>query len=58
MLNPQIERLKRDYRELEYYERSLIKRGQTEKAFVISKKKDYLNCAIDELTEELSKRRG
>jgi len=58
MLNPQLERLKRDYREMEHYERFLIKRGLNEKAFTISKKKDYLNCAIEELSEELSKRRS
>jgi len=50
---PQVERLKRDSRELEYFIRKMEKQGNSEKAFIIQKKLSYLQSKIDEMEETL-----
>jgi hypothetical protein len=47
----QIERLKKDTRELEYYMKRLEKSGNTKKAFYIQKKMEYLQSKIDEMKD-------
>jgi|LakMenE18May11ns_1017448.scaffolds.fasta_scaffold9443098_2 hypothetical protein len=51
---PQIERLKKDSRELEYFMIKLQKLGNTHKAYIIQKKMEYLNSKIDEMKAVLS----
>ena len=50
---PQVERLKKDSRELEYFMRKLQKSGNSKKAFIIQKKMEYLDNKIEELKEDL-----
>ena len=50
---PQVERLKRDSRELEYFMRKMEKQGNSEKVFVIQKKLSYLKSKIEEMEEIL-----
>lgn len=50
----QIERLKKDSRELEYFMIKLQKLGNTHKAYIIQKKMEYLNSKIDEMKAVLS----
>jgi len=47
----QIERLKKDTRELEYYMKRLEKSGNTQKAFYIQRKMEYLQSKIDEMKD-------
>ena len=51
---PQVERLKKDSRELEYFMRKLQKSGNMEKAHVIQKKREYLDSRIEEMQEDLA----
>lgn len=51
MYGAQLERLKRDSRELEYFVKRLEKKGNTTKAFDLQRKKEYLNSRIEELEE-------
>jgi hypothetical protein len=50
---PQVERLKKDSRELEYFMRKLQKSGNTQKAYVIQKKMEYLDSKIEEMKDDL-----
>lgn len=50
---PQVERLKKDSRELEYFMRKLQKSGNTQKAHAIQKKMEYLDSKIEEMKEDL-----
>lgn len=50
---PQVERLKRDSRELEFFIRRMEKRGDLEKAYSIRKRLDYLCSRIEEMEEDL-----
>jgi len=54
MNGQQVERLKKDARELEYYTRRLSQRGNDTKAYLMQKKCDYLNSRIEELEEILT----
>lgn len=51
---PQVERLKKDSRELEYFMRKLQKSGNTDKAHTIQKKREYLDSRIEEMQEDLA----
>lgn len=51
MYGAQLERLKRDSRELEYFVKRLEKKGNTTKAFDLQRKKEYLNSRIEELED-------
>jgi len=53
MHGPQVERLKKDSRELEYFMRKLQKSGNSKKAHVIQKKLEYLDNKIEELVDDL-----
>jgi hypothetical protein len=53
MYGAQLERLRRDSRELEYFVKRLEKKGNTTKAFDLQRKKEYLNSRIEELEEYL-----
>lgn len=50
---PQVERLKRDSRELEYFIRRMEKKGDLERVYIIQKKLSYLYSKIDEMEETL-----
>lgn len=50
MVNSQIERLKKDSRELEYHIKKLTKRGRSDAAYKLAKKQSYLDAAIDQIT--------
>jgi len=50
---PQVERLKKDSRELEYFMRKLQKTGNMQKAYTIQKKMEYLDSKIEEMKEDL-----
>jgi|AOAMet2_C49A8_35_1029299.scaffolds.fasta_scaffold17336_1 hypothetical protein len=50
---PQVERLKKDSRELGYFMRKLQKSGNTQKAYIIQKKMEYLDSKIQEMKEDL-----
>lgn len=49
----QIERLKKDSRELGHYIHKLNKRGKTEAAYKMAKKQSYLNNAIDQVENRM-----
>lgn len=51
---PQIQRLKKDYRDLENYERKLEKQGRTDSIKKMRLKRDYLGKLIEELEVEMS----
>ena len=53
MHGPQVERLKKDSRELEYFMRKLQKSGNSKKAHVIQKKLEYLDNKIEELVKNV-----
>jgi hypothetical protein len=53
MYGSQIERLKRDCREIEYFIRRQEKRGNDKKAYILQKKYDYMKSRVDELEELL-----
>lgn len=50
---PQVERLKRDSRELEYFIQRMEKKGDLERVYIIRKKLSYLYSKIDEMEETL-----
>ena len=50
---PQIERLKRDSRELEYFIRRMEKKGYLEKAYSTKKRLTYLCSKIEEMEENV-----
>lgn len=54
MLGSQVERLKRDCREMEYFIKRQEKRGNEEKAYSLQKKHDYMKTRIEELEEILA----
>ena len=54
MYGSQIERLKRDCREMEYYIRRHEKRGNDKKAYSLQKKHDYMKTRVNELEEILT----
>ena len=49
----QIERLKKDSRELGHYIRKLEKRGKKEIAYKIAKRQSFLDCAISQVETRL-----
>jgi hypothetical protein len=51
MYGAQVERLKRDSRELGYFMRRLEKRGDKKKAFDLQKKREYLDSRIEDLKD-------
>lgn len=53
MFGSQIERLKRDCREMEYFIRRHEVRGNSKKAYALQKKHDYMKSRIEELEETL-----
>lgn len=53
MFGSQIERLKRDCREMEYFIRRHEIRGNSKKAYMLQKKHDYMKSRIEELEESL-----
>lgn len=53
MYGPQVERLKRDFRELEYFIRRMEKIGDYEKAYTIKKRLMYLCSKIEEMEENV-----
>ena len=53
MLVSQIDRLKKDYRELEHYERKLIKQGRDKVVRQMKMKREYLGRSIKDLEEQL-----
>ena len=53
MLVSQIDRLKKDYRELEHYERKLVKQGRDTLVRQMKLKRDYLGRSIKDLEEQL-----
>lgn len=54
MNGSQIERLKRDCREIEHFIKRQEKRGNNKKAYILKKKYDYMKSRIDEMEELLS----
>ena len=54
MLGSQIERLKRDCREMEFFIKRHEKRGNEEKAYALQKKHEYMKSRIEELEETLA----
>jgi hypothetical protein len=54
MYGSQIERLKRDSRELKHQIRRIELQGDNNLLFKLQKKHDYLNCRIEDIQEELS----
>lgn len=50
---PQVEQLKKDSRELEYFMRKLQKSGNTQKAYIIQRKMEYLDSKIQEMKEDV-----
>jgi hypothetical protein len=54
MYGSQIERLKRDCREIEYFIQRQEKRGNDKKAYILQKKYDYMKSRVDELEELLA----
>lgn len=49
-MSPQVERLKRDSKELKHYVYKLQKQGDETTAFKMKSKIEYINSKIDELT--------
>ena len=54
MLGSQVERLKRDCREMEFFIKRQEKRGNDKKAYTLQKKYDYMKSRIEELEETLA----
>ena len=54
MLGSQVERLKRDCREMEYFIKRQENRGNEQKAYSLQKKHDYMKSRIEELEEILA----
>ena len=50
----QLERLKKDYRDLEHYEFKMNKQGRTEVVRKLKLKRDFLGTAINDLEEQLA----
>jgi uncharacterized membrane protein (DUF106 family) len=55
MYGSQLERLKRDSRELKTYMRKIEKRGDSDMLFKLQKKHDFLNSRIEDIQEEFQK---
>lgn len=55
MYGSQLERLKRDSRELKTYMRKIEKRGDEVLMFKLQKKHDYLTSRIEDIQEEFAK---
>lgn len=53
MNGSQMERLKRDCREMDFFIKRQEKRGNGEKAYTLQKKHDYMKSRIEELEEIL-----
>ena len=53
MYGSQLERLKRDCREMDYFIKRHEKRGNDKKAYDLRKKYDYMKSRIEELEETL-----
>tara|TARA_B110000503_G_scaffold72394_1_gene111941 strand:+ start:1420 stop:1590 length:171 start_codon:yes stop_codon:yes gene_type:complete len=51
MYGTQVERLRKDSRELGYFMRRLEKRGNSKKVFDLQKKREYLNARIEEMED-------
>jgi hypothetical protein len=54
MNNSQIDRLKRDCREMDFFIKRQEKRGNSNKAYTLQKKHDYMKSRIEELEEILT----
>lgn len=54
MNNSQIDRLKRDCREMDFFIKRQEKRGNSNKAYTLQKKHDYMKSRIEELEEILA----
>ena len=54
MFGSQVERLKRDCREMEFFIKRQEKRGNDKKAYTLQKKYDYMKSRIEELEETLA----
>ena len=54
MYRSQLERLKRDCREMDYFIKRHEKRGNSKKAYDLRKKHDYMKSRIDELEDILN----
>ena len=54
MYGSQLERLKKDCREMEYFIKRQEKRGNDKKAYVLQKKHDFMKSRIEELEEILA----
>lgn len=54
MSGSQVERLKRDCREMEYFIKRQEKRGNSKKAYMLQKKHDYMKSRIEEIEEILA----
>lgn len=54
MYGSQLERLKRDCREMDYFIKRHEKRGNSKKAYDLRKKHDYMKSRIDELEDILN----
>lgn len=50
----QLERLKKDYRDLENYEHKMIKQGRTDVVRKLKLKREFLGTAIFELKEQIA----
>jgi len=53
MMFSQLERLKRDLQEQEFYKRRLIKQGRTNAASKIAEKQEFLKKHIEEFEENV-----
>lgn len=54
MYGSQIERLKRDSKELKHYIQKIEKTGNTQLAYKLQKKHEYLASRIEDIKEELN----
>ena len=52
MYGSDIERLKRDSKEIKHYMKRLEKEGNTTLAYKLKRKHEYINSFIDEIEEE------
>jgi ribosomal protein S6 len=53
MYGSQIERLKKDSKELKHYIQKIEKTGNSQLAYKLQKKHEYLNSRIEDIKEEL-----
>ena len=54
MYGSQIERLKKDSKELKHYIQKIEKTGNSDLVYKLQKKQDYLNSRIEDIREEVS----